>query len=123
MEDKSKNNFSYSYVPVHIVAQNIDEYIIPECQAACKGLWAKNLFTFMCSNRDEGDDKYILLGQLSTENEEIFKELMEQDPEHYFYSEYRETYGVSACGNPVEAEGKLMDLIRTFPNARCIRRI
>lgn len=113
-EDKSKNNFMYTAVPTHIVAENIDEYIIPECQEACRALWDKNLFTFMCSNRDEGDRKYILLGQLSKENEEIFKQLMESDPEHYFFSEYRETYGIGAYGSKVETAEILINLTEPF---------
>lgn len=66
-KDLSKNNFEYTHIPWHLVAQDIDEYIIPECQEACKYLWAKNIGTFMCSNRSESDDtKYILLNNMST---------------------------------------------------------
>ena len=113
-EDNSKNDFMYMAVPIYTVAENIDEYIIPECQEACKELWAKNLFTFMCSNREDGENKYILLGELSAENEEIFKQLMEKYPSNYDWSEFRGTYAIRTYGTQEETSKKLLDLVEPF---------
>ena len=113
-EDNSKNNFSYSYVDMETVANNIDEYIIPECQEACKNFWAKNIFTFMCSNRDEGELKYILLNKLSPENEEIFKRMCEEDPHNYFFDTYRQTFGIRAYGEGEEVSEQLSKLTEKF---------
>ena len=70
-------NTAYQYQSVRTdkVAENIEEYVIPECQAACKAFWDKNITTFMCSNYDEIDDtKYVLIGsKLSEENQEILQ--------------------------------------------------
>ena len=42
--------YHYSVVDIEYVVENIDEYIIPENQAACKLLWSKNIFTIMSNN-------------------------------------------------------------------------
>lgn len=93
--------YEYTYVRTDKVAENINEYIIPECQQACKSFWAKNIMTFMCSNYNETDDtKYVLIGSdLSDENQKILERLIEEDPEHYFYSKYRNAYGIRLHGN------------------------
>lgn len=113
-EDKSKNNFLYPYVQTDEVAENIDEFIIPECQEACKSFWTKNIFTYMCSNRDDGDNKYVLLSRLSPENKAIFEKLKKEDPEHYFYSDYREAYGIRARGDGEEVSKELEKLTEKF---------
>lgn len=86
--DESKYHYEYRTLPVHIVAENIDEYIIPECQQACKNLWDKNIFTLSCSNRNEQrhdgkEIKYIILGHLSAQNQLTFERLAESRPQNY----------------------------------------
>ena len=80
MVDSSENNFNYVSFYWHMVAHNINEFIIPECQEACISLWARNIGTFMCSNRDElSDISYILLNDLSEENKHIIDELIKKE--------------------------------------------
>ena len=86
--------YQYEHVPVSEVSKEIDRFIIPELQSACRSLWQRNIFTFMCSNREDGKSKYIILSNLSQENEDIFKSLMESDPDHYTYSSYRAAYSI-----------------------------
>ena len=88
-EKKLDTKYQYSYVPMIEVIKNIDEYIIPELQEACKLLWEKNIFTFMCSNRNDGGAAYIVLESLSAENIEIFKKLQTQYPEHFTLDSWR----------------------------------
>lgn len=114
-EDHSNRNFNYSYVNIEEVASNVDEYIIPECQEACKMLWDKNIFTFMCSNRDDGDNKYIMVSNLSEENEALFKLLMEKYPSYYTYdSIFRHAYSINVNANPDKASELLKKLTTPF---------
>lgn len=77
----------HTYEAIHIVAQNIDEYIIPELQEPCKKLWDKNIFTFMVSNRNDNGDTWIMLtSDLSPENRDIYDELSEKYPDIYYPS-------------------------------------
>ena len=109
--------YAYTYVPTHLVAKNIGQYVIPECQEACKAFWNKNMFTFMCSNYDELDNtKYVLLFQLSEENQQIMKKLIQTQPENYYYSNYRNSYGIriSEDGTTEEIAKKLAELTKPF---------
>lgn len=81
--------YQYSYVPMPIVEANIEEYIIPELQDACKSLWARNIFTFMCSNRNDGGAAYIILEALSDENKVIWDKLQEKHPKNFRYNSFR----------------------------------
>lgn len=67
-------SYNYGTIGMEQVFNNIDEYIIPENQEACKLLWNKNIFTKMCNNYDN-DNSWITLGDLSLENQEIFNNL------------------------------------------------
>ena len=107
-EDTSKLNFNYSYVPIHYVVQNEDEYIIPENQEACHLLWDKNIFTFMSSNREDGDYKYIQLGPLSEENQEIMRKLVESCPEHYTFSSFRNTFQIELTTSSREKASEIL---------------
>ena len=79
--------YEYTYVPTYMVAENMEEYIIPECQEACRSFWNKNIMTFMCSNYNElSDQKYVMINELSDQNKEKFEELIQKDPEHYYFS-------------------------------------
>lgn len=88
-KDNSKNNFDYPGLSIDKIVANSDEYIVPECIEACKKFWEKNIFTESCSNRDETKDKdgnirkYIMVSNLSRENEEIFNNLVKSKPNNY----------------------------------------
>ncbi len=103
MSDNSSDStlYQYEHVPVSEVSKQIDRFIIPELQNACRSLWQRNIFTFMCSNQEDGKNKYIVLSDLSQENEDIFKRLMESDPDHYTYSSYRDAYSIHFESNNV----------------------
>ena len=83
MRREGQSQYNYFHVDLEIVASDIEEYIIPECQEACKILWNNNICTHMCSNDLDGDEKWIQLGKLSEENKRIIERLAEEDPEHY----------------------------------------
>lgn len=70
--------YQYSVVDMKTVCDDIDEYIIPENQEACKLLWSKNIFTLMCNNYDN-EDSWITLSCLSEENKKLFDELALKD--------------------------------------------
>lgn len=108
--------YEYTYVPTYKVVENIDEYVIPECQEACKSFWNKNIMTFMCSNYNEMDDtKYVMVNALSEDNKNKFEELMRKDPDHYFFSKYREAYGIRVTGDDIQQISKqLTDLTKPF---------
>ena len=86
--------YHYSYVGMEEVMRNPDEYIIPELQTACKKLWSMNIFTFMCSDRNDGGHSYILLEKLSDENQAIFDEIRKEHPKNFIFSQYRNCYGI-----------------------------
>lgn len=86
--------YNYTYVNMEEVMRNPDEYIIPELQEACKKLWSMNIFTFMCSNRNDFGHSYIFLEKLSTENQSIFDKLRKEYPENYIYDQYRKCFGI-----------------------------
>lgn len=113
---KKKNNqdikYQYSYVDMKEVIKNPDEYIIPECQKACQALWNKNIETFMVSNYDD-NYLYVLVTKLSQQNEDMIEQLMRTD-QHYFYSSYRETYGIRVNGTNDEAGEELAALTEPF---------
>ena len=110
-EDNSKSNYNYTNVPIHYVVQNVDEYIIPENQSACRELWSKNIFTFMSSNREDGNYKYIQLGALSEENLEIMKKLVEACPENYSFSAFRQTYQIELT---TDSKEKASEVLKTL---------
>ncbi len=85
----ASQQYNYTYVSMPEVERNIDEYIIPELQEACKTLWSKNVFTFMCSNRNDGGAAYIILEKLSPENQAIFEKLKKKSPANYLFDTYR----------------------------------
>ena len=86
---KFSTRYQYSYVPMLDVINDIDEYIIPELQEACKSLWERNIYTFMCSNRDDNGEAYICLELLSEENMEIFESLKSKHPKNYMLDGWR----------------------------------
>lgn len=70
--------YQYTHMDVSYVAENINEYIIPECRQACKLLWNKNIFTYLCTNYDN-DYTAIAISEFSAENQKIFYELSQTD--------------------------------------------
>lgn len=74
----SERAYQYSVVDMKTVYDDIDEYIIPENQEACKLLWSKNIFTRMCNNYDN-ENSWITLSVLSEENKKLFDELALND--------------------------------------------
>lgn len=74
----SDRAYQYSVVDMKVVYDDIDEYIIPENQRACKLLWSKNIFTKMCNNYDNVDS-WITISLFSEENKKLFDELALKD--------------------------------------------
>ena len=110
--------YQYSYVPMPEVEKNIDEYIIPELQAPCRSLWSKNVFTFMCSNRNDFGASYIILEKLSPENQVIFDELKQKHPQNYAFDNYRQAQCIqipdSSQMSVAEISSAFMDLTQHF---------
>ena len=108
----STRNYEYrSYLPTYRVAGNIDEYVIPQCQAACRSFWSKNIFTTSCSNLHETRnldgtiDLYIYVGKLSDENRRKFNELVESRPDNYHMDPHSQEYAIT-----IKSTGDLQDL-------------
>jgi hypothetical protein len=111
-KELTSTKYQYSYVDLEIVISNPDEYIIPECQPACKAFWQKNIETFMVSNYDD-DHLYVLLFDLSEENIDIFKSLMEKDS-RYFFDYFKETYGIGTKDLNEKSTEELLSLTNVF---------
>ena len=105
--------YVYGYVELEDIMTDIDEFIIPECQEACRLLWDKNIETFMVSNRDDAY-LYVFICNLSDENINIMKENMASNPDNYFYSDYRSCYGIKTKGVTEEDAKKLSSLTNVF---------
>ena len=106
------SKYNYTYVPLQYVINVPDEYIIPECIEACKAFWNKNIETFMVSNYDD-NYLYVLIINLSKENEEIVKKMLDQDS-RYFYDAYRDTYGIKVNGMSKGDSFELLTLTDVF---------
>ena len=104
--------YNYTYVPLEYVIKEPEEYIIPECISACKALWNKNIETLMVSNYDD-IELYVLIMNLSKENEMIIKRLVEEDP-RYFYDSNREAYGIKVNGMSKGNSFELLTLTDVF---------
>ncbi len=76
----SESAYKYSKVEMEFVVNNIDEFVIPENQEACKLLWSKNIFTIMTNNYEnefgDHDFSWIALSDLSEENQRVFDDLL-----------------------------------------------
>ncbi len=112
--------YQYSYEELEKVVSNIDEYIIPECQEACKMLWDKNIETFMVSNRED-NHLYVLILDLSDENMKIIEDNMKSNSDNYIYDNYRGCYGISVDGITSEDAKKLSSLTSVFKMQDTIR--
>lgn len=106
------SKYNYTYVPLEYVINEPDEYIIPECIEACKAFWDKNIETFMVSNYDD-NTLYVLIMNISKENEDIVKNMMEEDS-RYFYDAYRDTYGIRVNGMSKGDSFELLTLVDVF---------
>lgn len=106
------SKYNYTYVPLEYVIKEPYEYIIPECIDACKAFWDKNIETFMVSNYDD-NTLYVLIMNISKENEDIVKNMMEEDS-RYFYDAYRDTYGIRVNGMSKGDSFELLTLTDVF---------
>ena len=72
--------------------------------------------TFMCSNYNElSDQKYVMINELSDQNKEKFEELIQKDPEHYYFSKYRNAYGIRVDSKDAQkVSQQLNDLTKPF---------
>lgn len=109
---ESNTKYQYSYIDMENVINDINEYVIPECQPACKSLWSKNIETFMTSNYED-DILYVLVSELSDDNLQIFKDLKESD-NRYYYDEYRHTYGIEVSNRDEIGAEELRSLTDAF---------
>jgi len=106
--------YQYSAVDMSEVSGNIDEFIIPENQEACRLLWSKNIFTVMCNNY-ENENSWITISTLSEENKKLFDELAQED------ERFGRTWGGIGFRVPIKPEpGKstfeaFKELIDLFP--------
>jgi|AntAceMinimDraft_14_1070370.scaffolds.fasta_scaffold05504_12 hypothetical protein len=111
-ENEKPPKYQYMHVDIEFVIKNPDEYIIPECQPACKSLWDKNIETFMVSNNDN-NHLYILILDLSDENTKLFKEIAQTDT-RYFWDNSKETYGIGTKDRNDESIEELNSLVELF---------
>ena len=95
-----------------------ERYILPECLPACQALWSKNIYTFMTSNHDDVDTRWIQIDpdNFSAENLALFEKLSAKFPKNYQMGDvYRPgsfTIGTKGTG---EAAGKeLLKLVDQF---------
>ena len=108
------DKYQYQSFPVDVVAANVEEYLPDEIQEPCKRLWAKNIFTLMCSNKVDGVMRYIILDELSRKNEEIFLALSRTKPENYTCG-FGRGAKISVSGLSAEAaEQEFLALIEPF---------
>lgn len=130
-KDNSANNFNYAGFSIDKIINNPDEYIVPECQEACKKFWNMNIFTASCSNRREtiNEDgsikKYIMVSHLSDENKKIFENLIESNPNNYdkktiVGEDYYAIYIFSKDEDRDQDSLKLLDLVTPFKMQDCL---
>lgn len=130
-KDNSANNFNYAGFSIDKIINNPDEYIVPECQEACKKFWDMNIFTASCSNRREtiNEDgsikKYIMVSHLSDENKKIFENLIESNPNNYVKKtivgeDYYAIYIFSKDEDRDLDSLKLLDLVTPFKMQDCL---
>lgn len=111
--------YQYPSLDMQVIAEEPEEFIIPECLEACKMLWSKNIETFMCSN-EEDDNLYILVQNLSEKNLATMKNLVENS-KCYYYDEFRKHYGISVKDKSREQVEKLSFLTEVFSIQDTIR--
>ena len=118
MSEERKNQvldippYQYEHIALPEVIKHPERYIIPGCLEACYELWNKNIETFMCSNLQD-NHFYVLIGDLSSDNMEKIHNLMEVDS-RYFYSDYRQCYGIKVPGTTVRDKQMLTQLASAF---------
>ena len=90
-----------------------ERYILPECLPACQALWSKNIYTFMTSNHDDVNTRWIQIDpdNFSAENLALFEKLSAKSPKNFqmgdVYRPWSFTIGTKGTG---EAAGK--DLLK-----------
>ncbi len=113
--NNSNTSTQYQYTNINLkdVINNPTEYIIPECLDACYKLWEKNIDTFMVSNYED-DHLYVLVDNLSEENESLFKKLISQYPNNFYWSDFRHYYGIRVDKMTTHSSEKLASLTDIF---------
>ncbi len=109
---KFDTKYNYTDCDMEAVINNVDEYIIPECQSACYALWQKNIETFMVSNRDD-TILYVLIRELSEKNKKIFDDMSKND-KRYFFDEGRHYDGIGVNGVDNSSSEELCRLTDVF---------
>ena len=108
----SKNYEGAPRVDEETVETNPERWIIPECIPACKILWSKNIYTFMCSDRvDQNAWIEIKLENLSEENLKILEELKQ---EYTCYSYHTGCINISVTGMGKKAMLELIKIANRF---------
>lgn len=89
-----------------------EKWIIKECIPACKILWSKNIYTFMCSDFvDQNAWIEIALENLSNENLAILEEIKK---EFYCYSYHHGCINIQVDGMGSKAMHKLVEMADRF---------
>lgn len=102
--------YQYMSCEMDEVETNPQEYIIPECLEACKILWSKNIFTFMCSNNEDFGYTWIATYDLSNENQEVLEKLKAMG----YVDEYRGAPKLFVNEMGINAQNKLVELSNKF---------
>ena len=102
--------YQYMSCKMDDVEINPQEYIIPECLEACKILWSKNIFTFMCSNNDDFGYTWIATYDLSNENQEVLEKLKTMG----YVDKYRGAPKLFVNEMGINAKNKLIELSNQF---------
>lgn len=106
---KSPRFNEVSTADMEVVENDPEVFIIPECIDACKILWGKNIFTFMCSDYLNEDETWIEIieDDLSDENKEIINQIDDVDIKKFRYHK-----GCINIGFPYHGEKARQKLIQ-----------
>lgn len=89
-----------------------EKWVIKECIPACKILWSKNIYTFMCSDSaDENAWIEIDLENLSAENLAILEDIKK---EYNCYSYHYGCINIPVVGMGRKARNKLIEVANRF---------
>lgn len=105
-------NQNNSNVGIEEVISNPHKYILPDAEEAALSLWAKNIFTSGYSDRTNSALRYLLINNLSQENQKIFHELIRRNPVNYYKE--RDTYGIRVRTSLGNVQGNLSKLTEAF---------
>lgn len=101
-----------SHVTQDMVEIEPEKWIIKECIPACKILWSKNIFTFMCSDYVDYDAWIELdLDVLSNENLEILEQIK---LEYECFSYHQGCINIKVTGMGKKAQSELIKIANRF---------